>query len=71
MTKDRAGHRQLVHDSINDNTRGISTIEATTGWCTTSPVTLLLRVVSLLSKAQYGTAWAHFKAIFVLYTFVI
>jgi hypothetical protein len=35
----------------------------------TIPVTLLLRVVSQLSVDQYFSAWTHFKAPFVLYTF--
>jgi hypothetical protein len=37
--------------------------------CQTSPATLLLRVISQLSVDQYCSAWAHFKALFVLYTF--
>jgi hypothetical protein len=37
--------------------------------CATSPATLLLRVVSQLSVDQYCSDWAHFKALFVLYTF--
>jgi hypothetical protein len=37
--------------------------------CPTSRVTLLLKVVSQLSVDQYCSAWAHFKALFVLYTF--
>jgi hypothetical protein len=37
--------------------------------CSTSRGTLLLRVVSQLSVNQYFSAWAHFKALFVLYTF--
>jgi hypothetical protein len=37
--------------------------------CPTSPVTLLLRIVSHLSVNQYFSAWAHLKAIFFLYTF--
>jgi hypothetical protein len=35
----------------------------------TSRGTLLLRVVSQLSVDQYWSAWAHFKALFVFYTF--
>jgi hypothetical protein len=30
---------------------------------------ILLRVVSQLSVDQYCSAWAHFKALFVFYTF--
>jgi hypothetical protein len=37
--------------------------------CHTSRGTLLLRVVSQLSVNQYCSAWAHFKALFVLYIF--